>query len=79
MTDRQSNGKPVEEMRKSLRTCGLLGFSRCLTVSLSKVATTHAASAVSGQRRAKCSIGNLARGQTVSDSVGRSERYLNAR
>ena len=25
-----------EEMRKSLRTCGLLGFSRCLTVSLSR-------------------------------------------
>jgi hypothetical protein len=42
-----------EEMRKSLRTCGLLGSSRCLT-AIEQVATTHAATAVSGQRRAKC-------------------------
>jgi hypothetical protein len=53
VTDRQSNCKPVRGNAQIMRTGGLLGFSRSLTALLSKVATTRAASAGSGQRRAK--------------------------
>ena len=57
-----------EEMRKSLRTCGLLGFSRCLTVSLSR-SRWRGPSPPYRANNQMVGLGILG-GRTVRDSVG---------